>query len=105
MPFSERMARVIDQLTAEGYVAQFRGDEEGLRAVRGGVFSASEFVVEKMARFEGTSDPDDECIVFALLAPDGTRGTWAVTYGPEGRDALEQEALRRLVISEPPFMV
>lgn len=105
MPFIETVARAVDKLSSEGYPEQFRAEVEGLRAVHGGTFSPDDVVVEKMARFEGISDPDDECVVFGLRAPDGTRGTWTVTYGPEGKDEIEQEVLRRLKMKARPEIV
>jgi hypothetical protein len=104
MPFTDTVARVVDRLTQDGYPAQFRAEDDGLHVVGGAVFAPEDVVVEKMARFEGVSDPDDECVVFALRAPDGTRGTWAATYGPEGRDEIEQEALRLLSMKASPDM-
>lgn len=96
MPYTETIARVVDRLTKEGYSEQFRAEAEGLRAVHGGTYAPEEVVVEKMARFEGISDPDDEAVVFAVRAPDGTRGTFTCTYGPEEEDDIEQSVLRRL---------
>jgi hypothetical protein len=37
--------------------------------------------VEHIARFEGTSDPGDESIVFALALPCGHRGVYSAAYG------------------------
>lgn len=96
MAHVETVARVVDRLSQEGYPEQFRAEVDGLRAVHGATYSPDDVVVEKMARFEGVSDPDDECVVFAVRAPDGTKGTFTVTYGPEEEDAIEQEVLRRL---------
>lgn len=96
MPYTETIARVVDRLSHEGYPAQFRAEPEGLRAVNGGTYAPEDVVVEKLARFEGISDPDDEAVVFAVRAPDGTRGTYTSTYGPEERDPIEQDVLRRL---------
>lgn len=104
MPYPETIARLVDQLTEEGYAAHFRAEPEGLRAVRGEVYAPEDVVVEKMARFEGISDPDDEAVVFAVRAPDGTRGTFTSTYGPEEHDSVEQDVLRRLSLRTSPHV-
>ena len=38
--------------------------------------------VERVLRFEGQSDPDDEVILFALSEPDGRKGLYSTQYGP-----------------------
>lgn len=101
----ETVADIVDRLSEEGYREQFRAEEEGLRAIHGSTYRPQDLVVEKMQRFEGISNPDDESVVFGLRAPDGTRGTWTVTYGPEGQDPVEQEALRCLSMKTSPDMV
>ncbi len=35
-----------------------------------------------VVRFEGTSDPSDESVIFALCSPEGERGLFVATYGP-----------------------
>jgi hypothetical protein len=37
--------------------------------------------VREFHRFEGTSDPDDMAVVYALEASDGTRGTLTDAFG------------------------
>jgi hypothetical protein len=98
----ESLSAVLDQLTEEGYEAQFRGEGGGLRAVHGGaLYGPEELVIEQLARFEGVSDPDEMAIVFALRADDGVRGTWTTTYGPEGNADSESDLMRGLRVEGP----
>lgn len=93
----ESIGGLVDRLSAEGYPAHFRAEVDGLRLVDGPTFSPEDVIVEKMARFEGISDPGDEAVVFAVRAPDGTRGTFTSTYGPEVPDH-EEDVVRRLCL-------
>lgn len=50
----------------------------------------------RACRIEGTSDPDDEAIVLALVCPAcAAKGTLVVPYGPEAPQA-DAEVLKRL---------
>jgi hypothetical protein len=44
-------------------------------------YAPSAVTVEHIARFEGTSDPGDESIVFGLVLPCGHRGVYSAAYG------------------------
>jgi hypothetical protein len=92
----ETLSEAVDRLTADGYRDDFRAVAEGLCAVGAGRSYAPEsLAVDAVLRFEGPTDPADESVLFALRAPDGVRGTWAVAYGP-AIDPLDAAMLRRL---------
>jgi hypothetical protein len=90
---SEALARLAD--------AGFRDDlvveDGGLRAVDGHrSYHPEDLVVAEIVRFEGDSNPDDEAIVFALSAADGTPlGTYTTPYGPS-LDAADVEVITHL---------
>jgi hypothetical protein len=44
-------------------------------------YEPSAAMVEHIVRFEGTSDPGDESIVFGLALPCGPRGVYSAAYG------------------------
>lgn len=96
---TESVSGTIARLSAAGYSDDFRAEAGGLRAVNAGCVHAPELMrVDEVIRFEGTSDPDDEAIVFALRCePHGVKGTYAAPYGADvpGCDA---EMLLRLAI-------
>ena len=94
----EALSTRVDALTAGGWTDQFRAERSGLRSLASHRIHAFEFlVVDAFYRFEGSSDPDDEAILFALTSQaDGTRGTWVIPFGPNA-SALEAEAGRRLL--------
>lgn len=91
------LAASIDRLTAAGYTDSFKAEPQGVRAFRAGCLHPPERLrVVEVLRFEGPTNPDDEAILFALECEEhGTRGTYAVPYGPQ-TPAADAEALRRL---------
>lgn len=81
---------------ADGYTGQFRveanGDVECLSCRKSKPGDSFDFV--RACRVEGTSDPDDEAIVLALVCPlCDAKGTLALPYGPEAT-AEEASVLR-----------
>lgn len=104
MPESQpaTLAEAVDELTAAGYEEDFQAVEGGLRATRSDCLHEPEkLVIDRVFRFEGETDPDDEAVVFALhCRTHGTRGTYAVAYG-SAMAPLDVEMVRRLERSGP----
>jgi len=93
----ETVSEALRRLTAAGYVDEYRAEPLGLRSLSDGTVRPPEaFRIEEFARFEGDSDPGDECTVFALAAADGgAKGTYTVAYGTL-MDALDAQMVDRL---------
>jgi len=64
------MTEVIDKLRSEGYAEDFNLQQNCL-VCRNGHYSVfhDEFVIDKVYRFEGDSDPADEATVYAISSP------------------------------------
>jgi hypothetical protein len=81
----ETVTEASHRLQLAGYVGNWyaidggrlRCDEFDLEA------EPSELIVDEVVRFEGTSDPGDESILYALTAPDGRKGLFSAIYGPD----------------------
>jgi hypothetical protein len=77
-----REVAAIDALQRRGFSASFAAEDGRLRILgsrrrlRPGQVS-----IRDVYRFEGTSDPDDMSVVYALEARDGTRGVLVDAYG------------------------
>lgn len=56
--------------------------------------------VDRVMRFEGQSDPDDEVILFALAEPGGRKGLYSAQYGPSMPS--EDAAIVALLPHSPP---
>ncbi len=69
-------------MRAQGFTASFVVKDGALRLADGGrAFQPCEVTVREYRRFEGTSDPDDMSIVYAIETSDGLKGTLADAYG------------------------
>ena len=94
---AENLSGVVNELSAAGYTDTFRAEAQGLRAVTAGCVHAPEsLAVDKVVRFEGITNPDDEAIVFALhCRAHGAKGTYVTAYGPQ-MSPIDAEMARRL---------
>jgi hypothetical protein len=79
------VVREIAALREQGYVVDFGVTPDGqLRCgTCGHVVAPGDAVVERTARFEGVSNPDDQAVVFGIHCTDcGARGVLVTAYGP-----------------------
>jgi hypothetical protein len=81
--FERRLSEVVDRLTQSGYTDSFRGEADGVRALKANLLhQPEELVVEAIERFEGVTDPGEEAIVLAIRCrTHGCRGTYITPYG------------------------
>ena len=94
------MTEVINNLRSEGYTEDFNLQQNCL-VCRDGHFSVfhNEFVIDKVYRFEGDSDPADEATVYAISSPKyDIRGVLVNGAGIYS-DTLTDEMLQTLKIS------
>jgi hypothetical protein len=76
------LAGVMDDLARSGFVEHFGVRGEELRSFDSGrSFRPGEVMVREFHRFEGTSDPDDMAIVYAIEGKGGVRGTLVDAFG------------------------
>ncbi len=92
------MVDALATLKEAGYSADFRA--EGGMLVCGSCthpVDPAEVEIERVFRFEGESDPDDEAAVFGLHCADcDVRGIYVVGYGPS-MSADDADVLPHLV--------
>jgi hypothetical protein len=92
----------VQALERDGYTATISIREGG--TIRCGSCSGSHSLeralVDRVYRFEGTSDPDDEAIVLGLRCPQcDAKATLAMPFGPNADPAV----LRRLQLLDTRF--
>lgn len=96
----ETMSQATTRLRAAGYVEHWIASDGRLSCPDcAEEFDPAAVVVDEVVRFEGTSDPDDEAILFALQGPCGHRGQYGAAYGPAASVA-DAEVITAL--SRPP---
>ena len=76
------LSSCMNKLISDGYTEQFNVSEEGLVSPDSKKTYAPEQVhVVNFFRFEGSSDPDDSSILYAIETDGGEKGTLTDAYG------------------------
>ena len=83
------LSQTIDGLKGEGYTMDFNIHEECIVChQQNTVLSADDFEIDKVYRFEGESNPDDEAVLYALSSPRfGVKGILVNGYGISADEA------------------
>jgi hypothetical protein len=80
--YTSTLAKKSNDLMQEGYIEQFTFVEEGLHsATTNKTYHPEEVKIVKHYRFEGTSDPADMSILYAIETNDGLKGTVTDAFG------------------------
>ena len=88
------VSQAIEQLKAQGYTIEF-SLKQNLFVAGDTEYSADDFEITDLYRYEGASDPGDEAVVYALVSASGVKGTLVTGYGVS-TDELSDEALKQL---------
>ncbi|TWR27559.1 phosphoribosylpyrophosphate synthetase [Mucilaginibacter pallidiroseus] len=93
----DTVSEVIAHLRDKGYTADFNLKESYLECTGDYLkLHPNEFIIDKHYRFEGTSDPGDEAIVYAISsAQHGIKGILVNSYGVYS-DPLTDEMVEAL---------
>lgn len=84
MPLERSLLDVLAELRAEGWTTDFSATVGGLHcSACHELHHPEQARIDRIARFEGASDPDDETILVALSCTHcGARGALVASYGP-----------------------
>jgi len=90
------LEKCIKKLEEKGYTDQFRVEKKVLQSLtdQKKKYKPKDVKAVNFYRFEGTSNPDDMSILYAIETVDGTRGTLTDAYGvysDEATGAFMQE--------------
>jgi hypothetical protein len=73
----------LNALVNKGFDEDFKVNDKGMRSLKTDkIYQPDEVKVVSFYRFEGTSDPGDESILYAIETNDGHKGTLVDAYGP-----------------------
>lgn len=90
------LSEAIAGLKQQGYTRDFNLTKDCLECSTSSErFPPQTFQVDRFFRFEGMSDPDDNSILYAITAKDGTRGTLLDAYGVYA-ESISEEMLQAL---------
>jgi len=88
------VTEAIEQLRAKGFTLDLNLKQNQFMT-GGHAYSADEFEIVDLYRYEGASDPGDEATVYALASKSGLKGIFVSGYGTSADEASE-EALKQL---------
>ncbi len=84
-------AEINAQLASEGYTEIFVYTNEGLKSTSNQeVFKAADLKIVKHYRYEGTTDPADMTIIYAIQTNTGLKGTVVTGYGPNSEPGIAE---------------
>ena len=77
------LEKCMNKLEQDGYTDQFRVEKKRLQSLTDPKkkYKAEDVKAVNFYRFEGTSNPDDMSILFAIETCDGRKGTLVDAYG------------------------
>jgi hypothetical protein len=81
----------IASLQEDGYKENFSVNKEGLYAPESEkTYKPEEIRIDNFFRFEGTSDPADNSILYAISANDGVKGILTDSYGADANSLITE---------------
>lgn len=95
------LSQAINKLKLEeGYEYDFNLIDEKLEIkAKKEYFDVEEFEVDKVLRFEGPSNPDDNAILYAITTSNGRKGVLVDGYGISSGQ-VSKEMLKKLDLKE-----
>jgi hypothetical protein len=90
----ETVSKAIEELRKRGYTTDLNIEGNFIKCSEG-KFSAGDFEIEDVYRYEGISDPGDEAAVYAIKALNGIKGIFVTGYGISA-DTDSNEILEKL---------
>ena len=77
------LVSTLNGLIQQGYTEDYKATEAGLKSLKTGkIYQPDQVKIVDFHRFEGTSDPADESILYAIETADGRKGTLVDAFGP-----------------------
>jgi hypothetical protein len=93
MPIKEEksITEIIERLKEDYYIYDFEIQDNKLTAKDLDTFyNANDVVIDKVFRFEGTSDPADMSIIYAVTTNDGKKGIIINAFGTYGDGGVDE---------------
>jgi hypothetical protein len=94
----DTVSQAISGLKERGYTLDFNLEINCIEC-EGHKFNAKDFEIKEFHRFEGTSDPADESIVYAIESRNGMKGVLVNAFGVYS-EPLSDEMVRKLNFSK-----
>jgi hypothetical protein len=88
------VSEALKKLKQQGFTVDFNLEENCITCAHG-KFTADEFEIVDVYRYEGNSDPSDQATVYAIQSKTGIKGVLVTGYGISG-DSMSEELLKKL---------
>ncbi|MDO9374154.1 MAG: hypothetical protein V4725_11480 [Bacteroidota bacterium] len=81
-PYLKSLVECHNKMLADGYVENFKVEDNMLKCIDcDKTYSPSDITIKNFFRFEGSSDPEDNSIMYVIETIDGKKGTIVDAYG------------------------
>jgi hypothetical protein len=90
----DTVTQAVEGLKKRGYTLDFNLKANSLEC-QGQKFNPKDFEITEFHRFEGSSDPGDESIVFAIESKNGLKGVLVNAFGVYS-EPLSDEMIKKL---------
>lgn len=82
-PYMQTLALCLNKVVKEGYSEDFKVSDQALVTMHNNhQYTPDQIHVVNFFRFEGSSDPADNSILYVIETNDGKKGTLIDAYGP-----------------------
>lgn len=86
----DSLSQAINGLTQKGFKEHFSAEKEAIVGSQSKKsYAPKQLKIVKTFRFDGMTNPQDDSVVFAIEATDGTRGTLVMSYGSKQGQNVE----------------
>jgi len=88
VPWMKSLSSCSNKMREMGYTEDFQVDKHGISKFGAGtkVYKPDEVRIVNFYRFEGSSDPGDNAILYVIETNDGVKGTLVDGYGASASD-------------------
>ena len=81
MPHLLTLSYCLEKEVDKGYKENFLVTDKGMTSNGKKIYTPEQVNIVNFYRFEGSSDPDDNSILYVIETDDGTKGTLTDIYG------------------------
>lgn len=94
----DTVSEALSGLKARGFDLDFNLNENCL-VCQDDKFDLNDFKIMEVHRFEGSTDPSDEAVVYAIQSENGLKGVLVNGYGISA-DAMNADMVKKLSINK-----
>ncbi|HEY8388353.1 MAG TPA: hypothetical protein VIK74_07100 [Parasegetibacter sp.] len=91
VPYMKSLSSCVNRMLQDGYTEGFTASDTGIRSIRSRkLYYPTDVQVVNFFRFEGSSDPDDNAVMYVIETVDGAKGILIDAYGAYADDSISR---------------